>query len=184
MSFDKWFILVVIISAVNVTGRGLDAANSPVVFGIHKSLKGIKKKRPVEAALCKEAKEEGKSLRKGDARCSPGLRQDTRIEEVSILGRGLKSCLVLRASLFAAYISNSETKDFGAGMWNIGDEINILFSCICGRVQREAADFGVPELWRLKLLDMVSECQHYTSSCLSCVLVCSSIAFNLLRRAL
>lgn len=44
-----------------------------------------------QAALCKEAKEEGKSLRKGDARCSPGLRQDTRIEEVSILGRGLKS---------------------------------------------------------------------------------------------
>src|SRR5258707_11839268 len=44
-----------------------------------------------QAAFCKEAKEEGKSLRKGDARCSPGLRQDTRIEEVSILGRGLKS---------------------------------------------------------------------------------------------
>jgi hypothetical protein len=41
--------------------------------------------------LCKEAKEEGKSLREGDARCSPGLRPDTRIEEVSILGRGLKS---------------------------------------------------------------------------------------------
>jgi len=41
--------------------------------------------------LCKEAKEEGKSLREGDARCSLGLRQDTRIEEVSNLGRGLKS---------------------------------------------------------------------------------------------
>jgi hypothetical protein len=41
--------------------------------------------------LCKEAKEEGKSLREGDARCSPSLRQDTRIEEVSNLGRGLKS---------------------------------------------------------------------------------------------
>lgn len=40
---------------------------------------------------CKEAKEEGKSLREGDARCSQGLRQDTRIEEVSYLGRGLKS---------------------------------------------------------------------------------------------
>jgi hypothetical protein len=39
----------------------------------------------------KEAKEEGKSLREGDARCSPSLRQDTRIEEVSNLGRGLKS---------------------------------------------------------------------------------------------
>ena len=73
-----------------------------------------------QAALCKEAKEEGKSLRKGDARCSPGLRQDTRIEEVSILGRGLKSCLVLRASLFAAYISNSETKDSSPALLNIG----------------------------------------------------------------
>src|SRR5438270_13695154 len=72
-----------------------------------------------QAALCKEAKEEGKSLRKGDARCSPGLRQDTRIEEVSILGRGLKSCLVLRASLFVSCISNSETKDFRLEMCNI-----------------------------------------------------------------
>jgi hypothetical protein len=43
MSFDKWFILVVIISAVNVTGRGLDAAKSPVVSGVDKSLKGMKK---------------------------------------------------------------------------------------------------------------------------------------------
>jgi hypothetical protein len=41
--------------------------------------------------LCKEAKGKGKSLREGDARCSPDLRQDTRIEDVSILGRGLKS---------------------------------------------------------------------------------------------
>jgi hypothetical protein len=87
------------------------------------------------------------------------LRQDTRIEEVSILGRGLKSCLVLRASLFAAYISNSETKDSGAGMWNIGDEIKTLFCCVCVRVQREAADFGVPELWRFELPNVVSECQ-------------------------
>jgi hypothetical protein len=44
-----------------------------------------------QAAFGKEAKEEGKSLREGDARCSPSLRQDTRIEEVSNLGRGLKS---------------------------------------------------------------------------------------------
>jgi hypothetical protein len=71
-----------------------------------------------QAALCKEAKEEGKSLRKGDARCSPSLRQDTRIEEVSILGRGLKSLFSLRASLFASYISNSETKGCLCGMWN------------------------------------------------------------------
>jgi hypothetical protein len=77
--------------------------------------------------LCKEAKEEGKSLRKGDARCSPGLRQDTRIEEVSILGRGLKSCLVLRASLFAFYISNSETKDSLPALWNTGSELSHLF---------------------------------------------------------
>jgi hypothetical protein len=55
------------------------------------SKKENKKAACSQAALCKEAKEEGKSLRKGDARCSPGLRQDTRIEEVSILGRGLKS---------------------------------------------------------------------------------------------
>src|SRR3954463_11294872 len=80
-----------------------------------------------QAALCKEAKEEGKSLRKGDARCSPGLRQDTRIVEVSILGRGLKSCLVLRASLFTSYISNSETKGFIRDMWNTGRKLNHLF---------------------------------------------------------
>jgi hypothetical protein len=55
------------------------------------NLSGNKKAARSQAALCKEAKEEGKSLREGDARCSPGLRQDTRIEEVSILGRGLKS---------------------------------------------------------------------------------------------
>src|SRR3954447_5076839 len=79
-----------------------------------------------QAALCKEAKEEGKSLRKGDARCSPGLRQDTRIVEVSILGRGLKSCLVLRASLFASYISNSETKELISGMWNTGHKLNLF----------------------------------------------------------
>jgi len=82
-----------------------------------------------QAALCKEAKEEGKSLRKGDARCSPGLRQDTRIEEVSILGRGLKSFLVLRASLFAFYISNSETKGVISCMWNTGIQLRLLF-CI------------------------------------------------------
>jgi hypothetical protein len=92
--------------------RRLDAPKSPVVTDpCNESVKKeIKKAACSQAALCKEAKEEGKSLRKGDARCSPGLRQDTRIEEVSILGRGLKSCLVLRASLFASYISNSETK--------------------------------------------------------------------------
>jgi hypothetical protein len=101
--------------------RRLDAAKSPVVTDrCNESVKrGNKKKRPVYRPLfCKEAKEEGKSLRKGDARCSPGLRQDTRIEEVSILGRGLKSCLVLRASLFVSYISNSETKESEYQMWN------------------------------------------------------------------
>jgi len=75
---------------------------------------------------CKEAKEEGKSLRKGDARCSPGLRQDTRIEEVSILGRGLKSFLVLRASLFAFYISNSETKELFGRLWNTGGKTKLF----------------------------------------------------------
>jgi len=74
--------------------RRLDAAGNQVVTESEKSFKGNKKAACSQAALCKEAKEEGKSLRKGDARCSPGLRQDTRIEEVSILGRGLKSCLV------------------------------------------------------------------------------------------
>jgi len=78
----------------------------------NESLKRNKKAACSQAAFCKEAKEEGKSLRKGDARCSPGSRQDTRIEEVSILGRGLKSFSNLRASLFAFYISNSETKCF------------------------------------------------------------------------
>jgi hypothetical protein len=49
-------------------------------------------KRPVGAAFVKEAKEEGKALREGDARSSgPGSHRDTRIEEVSKLGRGLKS---------------------------------------------------------------------------------------------
>jgi hypothetical protein len=102
--------------------RRLDAAESPVVTGqCNESVKKkIKKAACSQAALCKEAKEEGKSLRKGDARCSPSLRQDTRIEEVSILGRGLKSCLVLRASLFATYISNSETKGSLRVMWNTG----------------------------------------------------------------
>jgi hypothetical protein len=98
--------------------RRLDAAESPVVTG--QCNESVKKAACSQAALCKEAKEEGKSLRKGDARCSPSLRQDTRIEEVSILGRGLKSCLVLRASLFATYISNSETKGSLRAMWNTG----------------------------------------------------------------
>jgi hypothetical protein len=78
----------------------------------------MKKAACSQAALCKEAKEEGKSLRKGDARCSLGFCQDTRIEEVSILGRGLKSLFSLRASLFAVYISNSETKGHSLRMWN------------------------------------------------------------------
>src|SRR5256885_1074114 len=52
---------------------------------------GKQKGGPLRGRLCKEAKEEGKSLREGDARCSPSLRQDTRIEEVSNLRRGLKS---------------------------------------------------------------------------------------------
>jgi hypothetical protein len=52
---------------------------------------GKQKGGPLRGRLCKEAKEEGKSLREGDARCCPSLRQDTRIEEVSNLGRGLKS---------------------------------------------------------------------------------------------
>jgi hypothetical protein len=58
------------------------------------NLQGNKKSGPYTGRSLKEAKEEGKSLRKGDARCSPGSRQDTRIEEVSVLGRGLKSFLV------------------------------------------------------------------------------------------
>jgi hypothetical protein len=81
------------------------------------SLAENKKATCSRSLFCKEAKEEGKSLREGDARCSPGLRQDTRIEDVSNLGRGLKSLLVLRASLFAVYISNSETKESGVGLW-------------------------------------------------------------------
>ena len=101
----------------------------------------IKKAACSQAALCKEAKEEGKSLRKGDARCSPGLRQDTRIEEVSILGRGLKSFLVLRASLFAFYISNSETKGAIRTMWNTGEPLRILFCLTYMAGLRERADF-------------------------------------------
>ena len=100
-------------------------------------LSGKKKAARSQAALCKEAKEEGKSLREGDARCSPGLRQDTRIEEVSILGRGLKSFLVLRASLFAVYISNSETKECFSGMWNFRQETSLLFYLVYRHCQRE-----------------------------------------------
>jgi hypothetical protein len=93
---------------------------APVVTNSGDESFGENKKSDLFAGrfFCKEAKEEGKSLREGDARCSLGLRQDTRIEDVSILGRGLKSLLVLRASLFAFFISNSETKESGVGLWN------------------------------------------------------------------
>jgi len=117
--------------------RRLDARKTPVVTGPgQRIVKRNKKSGLLQAALCKEAKEEGKSLRKGDARCSLGLRQDTRIEEVSILGRGLKSFLVLRASLFAFYISNSETKGFITGMWNTVCLLS-LFICLFYMDNRE-----------------------------------------------
>jgi hypothetical protein len=103
--------------------RRLDAAKSLVVTERrNESVKRKNKSGLFTGRSCKEAKEEGKSLRKGDARCRLGLRQDTRIEEVSILGRGLKSCLVLRASLFAIHISNSETKESSPRMWNTRNE--------------------------------------------------------------
>jgi hypothetical protein len=59
MSFDKWFILVVIISAVNVTGRGLDAAKSPVVSGVDKSLKGNKKSGLLRPLFAKRRRRKG-----------------------------------------------------------------------------------------------------------------------------
>src|SRR3954464_14168354 len=34
--------------------------------------------------------------------------------------------LVLRASLFASYISNSETKELIHGMWNTGHKLNLF----------------------------------------------------------
>ena len=37
----------------------------------------------------------------------------------------------LRASLFARYISNSETKEPASALWNIGQELTILFCMIC-----------------------------------------------------
>jgi hypothetical protein len=88
------------------------------------------------------------------------LRQDTRIEEVSILGRGLKSCLVLRASLFASHISNSETKDSSLALWNIGQWLTLLLCGVYVSGERELADFGVPELQPLELLYVVQEYQH------------------------
>ena len=75
-----------------ICGTPLDAAGQRVVTkSKNEFFKGNKKAARSQAAFVKEAKEEGKSLREGDARCSPSLRQDTRIEEVSNLGRGLKS---------------------------------------------------------------------------------------------
>jgi hypothetical protein len=59
------------------------------------SLCAKNKKAAVRPPFVKEARRKGKALREGDAQCSPSLRQDTRIEEVSNLGRGLKSFLKL-----------------------------------------------------------------------------------------
>src|SRR5579864_603021 len=129
--------------------------------GSNESVKRRNKKAACsQAALCKEAKEEGKFLRKGDARCSPGLRQDTRIEEVSILGRGLKSCLVLRASLFVSYTSNSETKYSKYPMWNTRQQLNLLFCYAYTGFQREKARIGGADLRALGLFHVVSEYQH------------------------
>ncbi|MGZ4879281.1 MAG: hypothetical protein ACXV5M_14060, partial [Candidatus Angelobacter sp.] len=91
MSFDKWLILVVIFITVKCYGTTVRCIADPTGHIGPMNLSGNKKAARSQAALCKEAKEEGKSLREGDARCSPSLRQDTRIEEVSNLGRGLKS---------------------------------------------------------------------------------------------
>jgi len=75
-----------------IFGTTLDAARRRVVTKSKNEIfAGQQKGGLFSGRLCKEAKEEGKSLREGDARCSPSLRQDTRIEEVSNLGRGLKS---------------------------------------------------------------------------------------------
>jgi hypothetical protein len=75
-----------------IFGTTLDAARQRVVTKSKNEIfAGEQKGGLFSGRLCKEAKEEGKSLREGDARCSPSLRQDTRIEEVSNLGRGLKS---------------------------------------------------------------------------------------------
>ena len=74
-----------------IFGTPLDAPGQRVVTKAKINFLGNKKAACSQAAFVKEAKEEGKSLREGDARCSPSLRQDTRIEEVSNLGRGLKS---------------------------------------------------------------------------------------------
>jgi hypothetical protein len=74
-----------------IFGTTLDAAGQRVVTEARMNFCLKQKGGLFTGRLCKEAKEEGKSLREGDARCSPSLRQDTRIEEVSNLGRGLKS---------------------------------------------------------------------------------------------
>jgi hypothetical protein len=51
----------------------------------------------------------------------------------------------LRASLFAFYISNSETKGAFAALWNTGNQLNVLLSMVYWVVLRDFSDFGV--LW-------------------------------------
>jgi hypothetical protein len=68
-----------------------------------------KKAARLRPLFSKEAWRKGKSLREGDARCSLDSRRDTQIEEVSKLGRGLKS-LNFTASFVCLYLSNSQTK--------------------------------------------------------------------------
>lgn len=105
----------------------------------------MKKAACSQAALCKEAKEEGKSLRKGDARCSPDLRQDTRIEEVSILGRGLKS-LFSFTCLFICYLYK-QLGNQSVFLKNVKHLSTIKPSWFVGFTRecwRDVADFGIP----------------------------------------
>ena len=66
----------------------------------------------------------------------------------------------LRASLFASYISNSETKDSSPALWNIGQQLTLLFCVTYERFRRDMADLGLVQPRVLELLDVVSEYQH------------------------
>ena len=66
----------------------------------------------------------------------------------------------LRASLFAGYISNSETKDSPPALWNTGHELNALFCEFYRGRQRDTANFGIPDRQTLGLPNVVSEYQH------------------------
>jgi hypothetical protein len=87
---------------------------------------GGNKKAALSGRSRKEAMGKGKSLRESDARCDPGLRQDTRIEEVSNLGRGLKSFRFygLFCMLSLKQLANQR---YSEGVWKAGHKCQAFY---------------------------------------------------------